>query len=810
MFAHIALALLTMITTGQTVATQTTIGTVTSANMPTASDYAFLWWPYGWRGRSAEGRRVLCVQTGRYGMALDVEKVKLLNFGAIQSKADYREAVSQSNDVVFRLPQAEFDLSVQVGSDTFHCVRGAVNQADTTNFPVRMIECGRFMQHFDILQLQFENARGERLDADARLEVFAWPDRLTFLLELTPKHDLHNTSLAVACSAVKGMVCEHSPMAAQDLKAGEVYTKWLALSPAPGPHAPAHDIPPSVSTVDGSGHLEVLPIALDEAHGWFRVALKQESWQEGIDLDHLERQRLYLSNASGKPSTVRLLFAKDYPFAGVTGMTPMLRDAAGNPTGIPVQLSKDWHQTAGRHFPNEGPWFHGFSVVHLQPHQTLNLEFALTYGRWGGVPAASHAQLCLVGYSTNQLWDQAALGSWGESITYDPDVNLGRSMIDDVRPLMVTQMNSKDGKWAWTNNVGGGDFLAYLDADGHKQFLTRMKTAYLSQGPNLTDVIYSGISADGKIAANIEVSTPRSDDINRELHRFRYDVLKPTPFSRLAFYQVGSDGYNDNQFELMARGNERGLTEEWKITKGGKRYARTGMVCDGEAPWFSMHRAVNTDKLGGAWANRGLVIRGWKARLGGQTVSRPFASCYGTENGVPGMNVEIAPPPDLKMLLPGDFVEADVEFVVMPQHAQDYYGPNENLRKALMRGGDTWQPIYREAAHNLLKVTVLKGSLMSAHPVRVHADSHDVAELEIAGGVGYAPLTFVGLTRYRGYSLWLTEGGITKRVDQSVHGNDFWQTDFDAVHHTWSLTFNVPLDSPTDSPRTRRYALRSR
>jgi hypothetical protein len=29
--------------------------------------------------------------------------------------------------------------------------------------------------------------------------------------------------------------------------------------------------------------------------------------------------------------------------------------------------------------------------------------------------------------------------------------------------------------------------------------------------------------------------------------------------------------------------------------------------------------------------------------------------------------------------------------------------------------------------------------------------------------------------------------------DQAVHGNDFWQTDFDAESRTWSQTVTVPL-----------------
>jgi hypothetical protein len=29
-------------------------------------------------------------------------------------------------------------------------------------------------------------------------------------------------------------------------------------------------------------------------------------------------------------------------------------------------------------------------------------------------------------------------------------------------------------------------------------------------------------------------------------------------------------------------------------------------------------------------------------------------------------------------------------------------------------------------------------------------------------------------------------------LDQSVHGNDFWQTDFDPVRKRWQITYNIP------------------
>jgi hypothetical protein len=59
------------------------------------------------------------------------------------------------------------------------------------------------------------------------------------------------------------------------------------------------------------------------------------------------------------------------------------------------------------------------------------------------------------------------------------------------------------------------------------------------------------------------------------------------------------------------------------------------------------------------------------------------------------------------------------------------------------------------------------------------------AELVVAGGIGYVTVTLTGLNHSRGHEL-LVPG---QRLNQSVQGNDFWQTDFDPQRKTWSITF---------------------
>ncbi|MBM3494017.1 MAG: hypothetical protein FJX72_06820 [Armatimonadetes bacterium] len=774
-------------------------GTIGWAERPAApaglygGDFGFLWWAHGFRGRSPDGRRLLCVRTSRYGLALDVEKPTLRHFGALNGRVAYERCVAEPNDVVFGLPEAALACAVVVESVTYRCVGAARDTRDEMNYPVRIVELGRMCQRFDVLQLEFADGNGRRLDADGRLEVIAWPDRVAFLLEVTPNKDLPDGSVQIGLGPADGGV----PGQTQPWKKGEVRRGYTSRHFGPVAEAAGGA---TVRAADMQADGRELPVSSDPVRGWTRIELPQGMWRENTDFDHLDRYRLDLRNPDAAERTVRLLFARDTPSPGITGMVAMLRDAQGRPMGIPVQISKNWHRQPDRRLLFEGPWFHGFAMLRLPPKSEHTLELSIAYCRWGGVPSASHAQLCLIGWGVNQQWDQAAIGSWGESICYDPDVNLSRSMVDDIRPLMATAMGTRDGKWGWTNNVGGGDFLVLVGRDGKRLPLTRMRTAYLSQGPNLTRVVYAGVTPGGEVEARIEVSTPRTDDINCAYHRIRYDVRKPIEFGRLAFYQVGADNYNDHRFGKMAYGDATGVREEWPVAVGGRRYHRSGIALAGGAPWVSLHDAVSGDDKGGAWAARGLIVRRWKARLGGKPVALPVLASYGTENGPPSANAELGPPSGLTKLMPGDYVEADLELVIPPIAAADYYGPDEGLRRALATGGNTWRMVHREAVGNDVRVRAIKGRLVRRSPVEVRSSDGRTASVEIVGGLGYVPITFRGLRRAAGHALHLERDGTRERIDQSVHGEDWYQCDRDTSDGTCSLTFNVPVSRGKPGP----------
>lgn len=539
------------------------------------------------------------------------------------------------------------------------------------------------------------------------------------------------------------------------------------------------------------------PVEYDAAIGWHQVDLNgiQPIRPPGVAADSndaIERVKLRLSNPTDRERIARVMFEKSAGGirqrigAPITGISAVLRDRTGCPTGIPVQLSKNWHNRpeGGVH---AGQWFHGISQVRVPAGTTIELELTLAYGHWGGVAAASHAQLSLVGWGSNQLWHQSALGAWGESICFEPDQAQARCTITDVRPLMVHSMRNRK-PWGWTSNVGGGDFFRFFDPSGGRIPHTAMRTACHRQGPCLTEVSYAGRIGDG-ITHAMTVSLARSDDLLRGMYRIRMDVNKPTAFSRFVLFQIGADSYSYTGERKMALGNETGLLREWETRWGGNTYRTEPVECLGRMPWASLHEAVYRDgDKPGAWANRGIIVRAWKARLGGREAA-PWMAERGLDiHSNKSSTIDLLPPPGMTRLEPGDFVEAVIEHTVIPQFARDYYGPNQALRTALARDENTWRMIHREATGNDRRVDMVTGHRVHSYPdVRLEAENDRVA-CRLTGGLGYVPVTFAGLTSARKRTLRV-DG---TPVDQSIHGNDFWQTDYDPVTGRWSQTFNIP------------------
>ena len=815
--------------------------------MHSLNNYVFQWWADGLRAPD----KIFNIQSNYFGLSFDYHKFRLRKFGLIENPISEPEVLREDNNLTENLPDVSFTASFEHEGKL-----NAVIGAGRTFEDCQLIESGRYFQHSWLTYPIFEQALQTIDERESGLEICAWPDRVAFILRLTSKELITGAALQITFNLPsvynnfqilddtgcftdqegRGLVFLGS--SSQDVlsfdQANGACTARLEIDSwsegeerAVGfiiyPSLEASQVfsaissqeanPVRVQAVQVRPDTHDLEVIYQREHGWYTIKLRNDGdiadYAESSN-HRIERVSVSIENPGPGQRMLRLNFAKDGRVFGITGISAILRDLDGNPLGVPVQLSKNWHSggTTDQSRRYEGPWFHGLVMLTVPAGGKIDFEYTSVNAFWGMLPAASHAQLCLVGWGSNQLWDQAAIGSWGESLCFEPDQGQMGGAVLDTRPLMVWGMgNAPQKKWGWTNNVGGADFLVYYDRSGKKQANSRMKTMVRRNGPNLTEVTYAGTSFDQKIDLEYTVSLYRTDDMTRGIYRFRYDIRDKVEFGKLVLFQCGGYDYSYTGERKFAYGNEEGLLKEWDTQWGGYIYRTDTMELTGEIPWVSMHEAVKRGTDYGAWANRGIVVRQWEAKLGGQKTSPWIAEIGANVRGVDTSLVDFLPPEGVKALLPGDYVEAEFVHVITPQYAADYYGPNENLRQALLTGENTWRMIFREAVGNDLDVKVKRGGVLErSYPIYIRSKGGAVI-FTVTGGLGYVPVTIGNLNDYRGYQLEHKVDGNWIELDQSYDGKDYWQADFEPQTQRWELTYSLALDTPKDERITHEFRL---
>jgi hypothetical protein len=778
-----------------------------TAAMPELGDHTALSWregpPYFTTAPYASERRFLRLATGHYTVEFDTEGIALTGYAAHPVPIDEATATAALGRAE-PLPPATLQLALHVGGTVYACVGrrplardGHGLPAQPLEFPVRLIEGGRFFQKFALHDLEFREAGGRRLPVGARLEVAAWPDRLAFTLVVRPERPLAGARAWLRLQTSGGRDASVA-VAPADWAAAEEQRVTLVVGAAGDAVAPA-EAPGLAITVTPEDPLARATVRWNAEEHAHEVRLEAPRWPapaEGIypeaKLDALEAYVVELRNDRAEPRPVRLAFNFMPPHA-ITGCVPLLLDADGRPTGVPVQISKNWHQPRAGYgpLPHAGPWLHGRTVLHLPPHSRVALRQATTFARWGGVPGASLAQLSLVGWGHNGFWEQFALGSFGETFCFQPGRAMRRALLTDFRPL--DQRGFAQGeRRAWTSNLGGGDTMVRLDPAGRYVPFRRNVTRYASHGPNLARLDYEETSADDAVHSRVTVLLPRSDDLARVYLRITYEVRRPVAFSALALFQLGADYYNDTNSPRLAWGTAAGLGEERQ--PGRSRGELPRWEAAGGQPWLSLHGQARADRDRAGQGGRGWVVREWRAVLGGKAVTAPWFAAVRSRGSGNRLGAEIQPPPGLAALAAGDRVEMLVELLALPIAAERYYGPDEGLRAALLAGANTWSPVWREAAGHRPEAELADGTVVRGVPLVIPAGAGRDTAFTLRGALGLVPVQITGLERPEDWELHRHTPAGRERVAQGEPDRAYWQADYDAGARRWSLTYNLPAD----------------
>ena len=663
----------------------------------------------------------IIIETGHYSLRLECDTVRLSGFDSLQG-TDYLSALT--NDVT-SFTGAVFELSAFIGNVEYTC-RGAELQ-DNENQYFRFIEGGQYVQRFDLTRLRFVSAGGSEFSG--RLEVTAWPDHVTFTLDCSEEAGVTSTTIRL------------TPPGREALTSTRVgHLNHLSTRPHQGDAYEGYPGPGFISEARRSNGA-TLPGGWDEELAGLKIALPTPNFSF---TDTATRNTVYeytfkASNPTNATLQLPLVFAPSHA-RHVTGTSMVLCRPDGSPSGIPVQLSKNWHGTAGS-TPHAGRWIRGYTMIPLAPGETRDFRLRIVYGYWGNgtVAAVSHSSLSLIGWSTRSTWkwDEAALGAWGESMTYDISQHAGGAVIGDVRPTFTTPFNGGT-EHNWTENVGGGDFLNYTNSANLYIPSKRLKTCYQWTGPNMTEVHYSGITADNKIRFICTTRGVATLDYHRRFHSYRYEFLEEvTNPRRLTFFQTAADYYMTTSFADYYLGDAEGKTTDRKADPGGNSYKEPSL------PFSSGWIAINdlTTSTGHPPNGyRGLIAM--SSTLNGQPLEtrlHPYGRTWGQSTTIFDLSSESV----RRSYAAGDVVEGKLAFILPAKSPAVYWGEDNEFSNRIAGHNEPWQAVHDEYRYNSeLDLTVERGTLNHKYPLDLTSTGQNVlAQFSInSGGIGHLPV----------------------------------------------------------------------
>lgn len=836
---------------------------------PDITDFTYMWLPQG----NGSAYQETYMMSGNYGLSVNSGTGQITRFGAFASGMDYNAAMLEDSSLIRDLPAVKMEYSMSYQGENYSF--DTVESMESSGISTRMLESGRYLQRLDVMCLKTK----EKSDWYGRMEVMVLPEYFTIAFEVFPQaQTCRDAQLQFSLKYAPDYVGFEESLGGRAITVTDAGGKGFTVVAPQGVSVRHEDsaliFTSSELTLYPGGfngfNIAVIPSAAAAPADADRYAAREQlklsaerispkageeqkisyseqgfysfdlsgmfSVREGeyteADLDTYDRIKFTIDNPTQHTIKVPLQFIKEEPLS-VTGLSPMIRDASTlEPIGVQVQITRNWHYYSNN--PNdttytyaaqnspyrnwEGRWYHGYTVIEVPAGESVTYEYTCAFARWGGVERVTHSQLCLVGWGGHQQWETASLGSYGESFCYDISRSWTYCVMGDICPFgLYSRVNGE--KYNWTTNTGGVDFLLAYDTVGNAVPYRNFKTFYKKQGPNITEVLYSGMLGNGLARIEISAQMGRTDDVSRATQTFRYTFLEDISYSRLAFYQFGADSYNYDYWDTMAVGNDEGLIPftiagqtyqglmEVPISNQSDYLGGQGMNCvevPGSGAWFAFLGAAANESKG----NKMISVREYRAEINGKVYTQPCFSIR-TTNVLQwqGAGFELNPPKEAgNEIKAGSTVSFVIEYINLPAHKQDYYGTSSVLNEIPAEDYESWKLAYTYAVQSNVSVQASVGKVIgNLPPVICAEDVSDgiAAQFTITKGIGYVPVTIKNVKGFSGWRLQKKIGDSWQLVDQSVHGNDYWQTWYDSETGTYELTFNVHHNGKDDAGEYR-------
>jgi len=780
----------------------------------TNNNYSHSYWENGRRNLSSNNR-ILCFETGYFGLKVNVADLTKVQYGSFDKdnvfdrSISYEHAISKDARRRMDTELSEEDLIIKINLDG-KIYRATSSAAGTDVDQCRLWESGKIVQHYDFLGVKFQedNKLGIHPDIKCTLYIVVWPDSLTFTVELSASDD---KIWPVWCfpDFILTMKMKDWGITATVNEAQKVTKNSVTFSLNCNLNDTRQTLQENWENkfkMD-SKYLDVdYPFKYDNQFNSFVLDCihPKRNFREGYcGIREYDEFQFRLRNLTKEGTYVPVLIHIRGP-ANVTGVCPIFCDENNKPLGVPVQLSKNWHNSELGHYVR-------FYALIPSPSndEWTTYRLRIAYGFYGNLPSATHSNLSLIGYNgRGGRWEQLAIGCWGETYCMDVELTCVNFTITDIRTLMCRD-GANGPSWQWTDAGWGGDWLNNLQGStGENLSLVGLKTAYRSQGPCLTEVHYDAWYGSRKeIDMTCRVRTLRTDDYARTFTKLHFKVkASPIHVHDTSYFFMIGEGGRDYDTPNVTYGNVDMMLEDHEIPKHfpSGTFLIKKQLLTGKGPWWiSFHGQNFVDdgrKMGKGW--RGLVIRTYEASFGGENYEAPSISLVScntkTKSSLPNVKLILTPPEGVDTFQDGDFVSFEVELITIPLEAENYYGPNVHFKQHLQQCPSSWKTVHREARGNNLSVQLLTGGVLKeSYPIIIETFQNKDNDTKFCiqkSGIGAVPVRFENL-QSTSYSLFeCSPTGEDILFNPIVHGNDFWQTDYSPETSTYSLTFNIPMD----------------
>lgn len=304
------------------------------------------------------------VRTNKYAFEFDYEKLTFNSF-----------SIANTNTGVTNEPP-RISFGIETYGKLYPCTHSSLRTEDC-----QLIHTGRFLQH------RFINWIPELTGCDpynSGLEIISWNDRLTLSLRIIPTVIQRSNAIVIKYSIPSTYIKQTSPegwavykhMAGTDgyiitgstdntflsfsgnniearlhsdqkLQPGQLYQTGLIIYPVENLEKELVGIinqetnPLKVTAIQTDPVSSSLETQYDPVIGWHSIQLRNDiSGNITKDNDRMERIKFTIENDNPKEATIRLNFSKEKEVYAVPGISGIIRDKEGFPTGIPIQLSK--------------------------------------------------------------------------------------------------------------------------------------------------------------------------------------------------------------------------------------------------------------------------------------------------------------------------------------------------------------------------------------------------------------------------------------------------------------------------------------